>query len=133
MKIVKVDIFRIVPLCIKTKSEFSTSFPYRCGKYSDEGCGTISACCETFAEFRNALRSSVSVPQKFHMFLRSSAYVMRSSACVMRRLEVRVVLLRAWRVQENLENAEVQRDCAVLIHQKEQTCSFSSFWLGILK
>ena len=91
MKIVKVDIFRIVPLCIKTKSEFSTSFPYRCGKCSDEGCGTISACCETFAEFRNALRSSVSVPQKFHMFLRSSAYVMRSSACVMRRLEVRVV------------------------------------------
>ena len=44
-----------------------------------------------------------------------------------------VVLLRAWRVQENLVNAEVQRDCAVLIHQKEQTCSFSSFWLGILK
>ena len=35
--------------------------------------------------------------------------------------------------QENLVNAEVQRDCAVLTHQKEQTCSFSSFWLGILK
>ena len=32
-----------------------------------------------------------------------------------------------------LVNAEVQRDCAVLIHRKEQTCSFSSFWLGILK
>ena len=46
---------------------------------------------------------------------------------------LQVVLLRAWRVQENLVNAEVQRDCAVLIHQKEQTCSFSSFWLGILK
>ena len=40
------------------------------------------------------------------------------------------VLLRAWRVQENLVNAEVQRDCAVLIHQKEQTCSFSSFLAG---
>ena len=46
---------------------------------------------------------------------------------------LQVVLLRAWRVQENLVNAEVQRDCTVLIHQKEQTCSFSSFWLGILK
>ena len=46
---------------------------------------------------------------------------------------LQVVLLRAWRVQENLVNAEVQRDCAVLIHQKEQTCSFLSFWLGILK
>ena len=32
-----------------------------------------------------------------------------------------------------LVNAEAQRDCAVLIHQKEQTCSFSSFWPGILK
>ena len=46
---------------------------------------------------------------------------------------LQVVLLRALRVQENLVNAEVQRDCAVLIHQKEQTCSFSLFWLGILK
>ena len=36
-------------------------------------------------------------------------------------------------VQGNLVNAEVQRDCAALILQKEQTCSFLSFWLGILK
>ena len=41
-------------------------------------------------------------------------------------------IARAWHVQENLVNA-VQSDCAVLILQKEQTCSFSSFWLGILK
>ena len=31
---------------------------------------------------------------------------------------LQVILLRAWRVQENLVNAEVQRDCVVLIHQK---------------
>ena len=36
-------------------------------------------------------------------------------------------------VQGNLLNAEVQRDCTALILQKEQTCSFLSFWLGILK
>ena len=46
-----------------------------------------------------------------------------------------VILLRAWHVhvQGNLVNAEVQRDCTVLILQKEHTCSFLSFWLGILK
>ena len=46
---------------------------------------------------------------------------------------LQVILLRAWHVQENLVNAEVQRDCAVLILQKEQLAQFSSFWLGILK
>ena len=46
---------------------------------------------------------------------------------------LQVVLLRASHVQGNLVNAEVQRDCAVLILQREQTCSFSSFWLGISK
>ena len=36
-------------------------------------------------------------------------------------------------VQGNLVNAEVQRDCAVLILQKEPIYSFLSFWLGILR
>ena len=37
----------------------------------------------------------------------------------------------AWHVQVNLINAEVQGDYTVLILQKEQTCLFLSFWLGI--
>ena len=53
--------------------------------------------------------------------------------CSIGLMVLQVVLLRAWHVQGNLVNAEVQRDCAVLILRKEQTYSFSSFWLGILK
>ena len=32
-----------------------------------------------------------------------------------------------------MKRGKVQRDCTVLILQKEHVCSFSSFWLGILK
>ena len=45
----------------------------------------------------------------------------RVTVVVLVLMVLQVVLLRAWHVQGNLVNAEVQRDCAVLILQKEQT------------